>query len=91
MTATRRCMAPEADRGAVKAAVGQQCALNFASAPDQPERLGAGASLLRGFAVPAVADLLDALHALQAVSAFRQMVTPGGFPMSVAEIGRAHV
>ena len=83
-TTMRRSMAPEADRAAVTTSGGQQCALNFAAAPDQPERLAAGASLLRGFAVPAVADLLDALHALQAVSAFRQMVTPGGFPMSVA-------
>ena len=42
------------------------------------------ACVLRGFALPYVDDLLPALVAIEQVSPFRHMVTPGGFTMSVA-------
>jgi len=42
-----------------------------------------GAVLLRGFALPAMADVLAALDAVLARAPFRHMVTPGGFTMSV--------
>ena len=56
---------------------------------DQPgdagrrEDLAAGAVILRGRALPADA-LLAALDGVAAASPFRNMVTPGGFTMSVA-------
>ncbi|MCZ0732741.1 DNA oxidative demethylase AlkB [Phreatobacter sp. AB_2022a] len=56
---------------------------------DQPgdtgrrEELAAGAVVLRGRALPADA-LLSALDAVVAAAPFRNMVTPGGFTMSVA-------
>ncbi|MFT3813918.1 MAG: DNA oxidative demethylase AlkB [Acidovorax sp.] len=53
-----------------------------AEAPNQ--RLGAAAMVLRGFALPCVQDLMSATEAIDAVSPFRHMVTPGGFTMSVA-------
>jgi alkylated DNA repair protein (DNA oxidative demethylase) len=46
--------------------------------------LGAGAVLLRGFALPHEADIAAALRAVEAGAPFRRMVTPGGFTMSVA-------
>lgn len=64
-------------------ATGQQLSLSLAVA-DQPEILGAGAALLRGFAAPVMTDLLESLQGLEAVAAFRHLVTPGGFTMSVA-------
>lgn len=48
------------------------------------EQLGDEAFLLRGFALPYVERLVPVLDRIQAVSAFRHMVTPGGFRMSVA-------
>jgi len=57
----------------------------FAGPSDgERERIGAGAFVLRGFALPHVDDLLSALAGIEAGSPFRHMVTPGGFTMSVA-------
>jgi len=62
--------------------------MNLFDNPDDTEsphqRLGPGAMLLRQFATPAGADLLSALEAVVAQAPFRQMITPGGFRMSVA-------
>jgi alkylated DNA repair protein (DNA oxidative demethylase) len=46
--------------------------------------LGAGAVLLRGFALPYEAEIAAALRAVEESAPFRHMVTPGGFTMSVA-------
>ncbi|WP_338324257.1 alpha-ketoglutarate-dependent dioxygenase AlkB [Dankookia rubra] len=46
--------------------------------------LGPGAALLRGFAVAVEVELLAGLDRVLSSSPFRHMVTPGGFPMSVA-------
>jgi len=51
---------------------------------DEPERIGPGAFLLRGFALPFVNDLLPAVRQLEECSPFRNMATPGGRTMSVA-------
>jgi alkylated DNA repair protein (DNA oxidative demethylase) len=48
------------------------------------EPLGAGAALLRQFAVPFETALLTALHKVTASAPFRHMITPGGYRMSVA-------
>ena len=48
------------------------------------EALAAGACLLRGFALAREANILAAVHAVEAVAPFRRMVTPGGHTMSVA-------
>ena len=48
------------------------------------ESLGPGAVVLRGFALPAMPSLLQALEAVTAAAPFRHMITPGGFRMSVA-------
>ncbi|MGZ8190203.1 MAG: DNA oxidative demethylase AlkB, partial [Methylococcaceae bacterium] len=48
------------------------------------EPLGPGAVVLRGFAAPYESELLAALQEVIAQAPFRQMVTPGGFRMSVA-------
>jgi len=48
------------------------------------EALGPGAVLLRGFCRAIDADLVAALRAVAAAAPFRNMVTPGGFTMSVA-------
>lgn len=52
--------------------------------PAQIQRLGPASMVLRGFALPYVRELLPAIEHIDAVSAFRHMVTPGGFTMSVA-------
>ena len=55
--------------------------------PEQPprrERIGEQACVLRGFALPRLDPILTALDAVLAAAPFRQMVTPGGFTMSVA-------
>ena len=55
--------------------------------PEQPprrEQIGEQACVLRGFALPWLGPLLTALDAVLAAAPFRQMVTPGGFTMSVA-------
>lgn len=48
------------------------------------ERMGPSAFILRGFALPYVEDLLPAVASIEVSSPFRNMVTPGGFTMSVA-------
>ncbi|HEY9571816.1 MAG TPA: DNA oxidative demethylase AlkB [Pusillimonas sp.] len=50
----------------------------------QREEMGSRAYVLRGFALPYMDELLIAIADLEAASHFRQMVTPGGFTMSVA-------
>ncbi|WP_223448373.1 DNA oxidative demethylase AlkB [Pseudomonas sp. BF-R-19] len=48
------------------------------------EQIGEQSYVLRGFALPWLERLLPALEAVLVVAPFRQMVTPGGFTMSVA-------
>jgi DNA oxidative demethylase len=48
------------------------------------EALGPGAVLLRGFCRSIDAELVAALRSVAAAAAFRNMVTPGGYTMSVA-------
>jgi alkylated DNA repair protein (DNA oxidative demethylase) len=48
------------------------------------ERLAEGAVLLRGFARPDAETLVEEVGVIAAASPFRQMITPGGFRMSVA-------
>ncbi len=48
------------------------------------ERLSGGAVILRGFAADRVAALVAAVAEIAAVAPFRNMVTPGGYRMSVA-------
>jgi DNA oxidative demethylase len=50
----------------------------------ESEAIGSRAFVLRGFALPFVERLLPAIRAVEQRSPFRQMVTPGGFTMSVA-------
>lgn len=52
--------------------------------PDQTEQIGQQAFVLRGFALPWLDRLLPTLERLLQAAPFRQMVTPGGFTMSVA-------
>src|SRR5882757_8268469 len=54
--------------------------------PEEPEEqsLGAGATLLRGFALAQSAQVLEAVAGVVRQSPFRHMITPGGFRMSVA-------
>ena len=60
----------------------------FANAePEQQprrEQIGEQSYVLRGFALPWLERLLPALEEVLAAAPFRQMVTPGGFTMSVA-------
>lgn len=58
----------------------------FENAPpgSSAETLAPGAMLLRGFATDMAPALLAALDAINSASPFRQMITPGGFRMSVA-------
>lgn len=56
----------------------------FATSGSERVELAAGAVLLRGFALPAAADIAAALREVEAAAPFRHMVTPGGFTMSVA-------
>lgn len=48
------------------------------------EQIGEQSYVLRGFALPWLEQLLPELEAVLAAAPFRQMVTPGGFTMSVA-------
>ena len=48
------------------------------------EQIGEQSYVLRGFALPWLERLLPALDEVLAAAPFRQMVTPGGFTMSVA-------
>ncbi|UVM59262.1 DNA oxidative demethylase AlkB [Pseudomonas sp. B21-010] len=52
--------------------------------PGQVEQIGQQAYVLRGFALPWLERLLPALESVLQAAPFRQMVTPGGFTMSVA-------
>jgi alkylated DNA repair protein (DNA oxidative demethylase) len=52
--------------------------------PPRRERIGEQSWVLKGFALPWLERLLPALEAVLATAPFRQMVTPGGFTMSVA-------
>src|ERR1700739_2206227 len=65
----------------------------FASTPPVAprEELAEGAWLLRGFALAGEAALLSGMREVTAAAPFRNMVTPGGFRMSVAmtNCGRA--
>lgn len=54
------------------------------TARNQRQRLGPAAMVLRGFALPYVRELMPAIAGIEAASPFRNMVTPGGFTMSVA-------
>jgi DNA oxidative demethylase len=62
--------------------------LNLFEAPVSPavsrESLGAGACVLRAFALEAAARLVEAIDAVAACSPFRVMTTPSGHRMSVA-------
>ncbi|TCT11103.1 DNA oxidative demethylase AlkB [Paralcaligenes ureilyticus] len=49
-----------------------------------PEAIGPDAFVLRNFATPHIEELLSAINTLERQAAFRNMVTPGGFIMSVA-------
>jgi DNA oxidative demethylase len=55
------------------------------------ETIAEGAVLLRGFALPDLDALVDAIARIAARAQFRNMITPGGFRMSVAmtNCGRA--
>jgi alkylated DNA repair protein (DNA oxidative demethylase) len=53
-------------------------------APPQHQELAPGAMVLRGQALPTVEKILAALTNITTAAPFRQMVTPGGFTMSVA-------
>ncbi len=52
--------------------------------PKLKERLEEGALLLRGFASGAAPDLLAEVERVSAAAPFRNLVTPGGYTMSVA-------
>src|SRR5262245_56889126 len=54
------------------------------SAPRSNERLEEGAVLLRGFAAKDSSLLLEEVARIVQVAAFRHLVTPGGYSMSVA-------
>ena len=53
------------------------------SQPGATEPLADGAVVLRGFAVPATARLMEALRSITERAPFRHMMTPGGLRMSV--------
>ncbi|MDO9405314.1 MAG: DNA oxidative demethylase AlkB [Polaromonas sp.] len=50
----------------------------------QPEPIAPGAVLLRGFALPQTDALVAAVQGVVASAPLRQLVTPGGYTMSVA-------
>lgn len=56
----------------------------FADAKPRQEPLASGAVILRRFAFDCAPSLLQAIAAIARQSPFRQMVTPGGYTMSVA-------
>jgi alkylated DNA repair protein (DNA oxidative demethylase) len=56
----------------------------FADEEPWQEALADGAVILRRFACAEAGELLTAISAVASVSPFRQMVTPGGYTMSVA-------
>lgn len=56
----------------------------FADAEPWQEPLAPGATILRRFALADADALLAAINAVAGASPFRQMITPGGYTMSVA-------
>jgi DNA oxidative demethylase len=56
----------------------------FPTISGQSYRMGPCAFVLRDFALPYMDQLLSTLTVIEACSPFRNMVTPGGFTMSVA-------
>ncbi|ALR77437.1 DNA oxidative demethylase AlkB [[Enterobacter] lignolyticus] len=56
----------------------------FADAAPWQEPLASGAVILRRYAAGRAERLLEAIHQIAQLSPFRQMVTPGGYTMSVA-------
>ncbi len=56
----------------------------FSNGPGAIELLAPGAALLRGFAAPHDAELAAVVRSVSTAAPFRQMITPGGFTMSVA-------
>jgi alkylated DNA repair protein (DNA oxidative demethylase) len=61
------------------------------AAPSTSEQLEEGAVLLRGFAAPQAASLVEEAERVAGASPFRQMVTPGGHTMSVAMTNCGHL
>ena len=55
------------------------------------QKLGPGSVLLPGFALADERALLTAIKAIEAESPFRNMITPGGFEMSVAMTNCGHL
>jgi alkylated DNA repair protein (DNA oxidative demethylase) len=51
---------------------------------DAMQKIGPDAFVLRGFALPFVEEIRRTVSALERAESFRNMVTPGGFTMSVA-------
>jgi len=51
--------------------------------PSQNEILAPGAIVLRGFAIDEAPALVKAIHRIEKTAPFRNMVTPGGYTMSV--------
>ncbi len=69
----------------MKSAPGDTAPKLFWSGPEEEiVSLGLGAVLLRGFALAEASLLLAAVQHIAAQAPFRQMITPGGFKMSVA-------
>ena len=67
---------------------------SFASVPEAragQEAITEGAVLLRGFANSVEGDLLADLRDIVAQAPFRQMITPGGYQMSVAMTNCGHL
>lgn len=58
---------------------------------NQRERMGPKAFVLRGFALSYIDELLPAIASIEEASPFRNMVTPGGFTMSVALTNCGHL
>jgi alkylated DNA repair protein (DNA oxidative demethylase) len=56
----------------------------FGGTEARRETMAEGAVLLRGWALPAEAEILAAIEMVTTAAPFRRMVTPGGFVMSVA-------
>ena len=64
---------------------------NLLNAHGEPEQLGVGAFLFRSQALPVAGELLAGIAAVETVSPFRQMLTPGGRQMSAAMTGCGEV
>lgn len=52
--------------------------------PPRTEPLAEGAVVLRAFARELAPEIIAAIKAIEKAAPFRHMITPGGFPMSVA-------